>query len=186
VLLVAMVATALLPLYWALGAAFVACASFILVRGYSEATKKPATVLSLVPEPAEVSSTATGSFWPLAPISASDAMTYDAMADNAMADSVTALNVRESGTADEDALIAGIADDIPDNVIPLERPKYTLQQALNPATPPEILAEIAAQAPHLRPQVAENPATYPALLNWLASLNDIDVDLALQRRPMAA
>jgi len=64
-------------------------------------------------------------------------------------------------------------------VIPLARPKWTPQQAMDPATHPGLLARIAFEAPHLRPQVARNPSASGELLNWLAGLNDPDVNLAL-------
>ena len=34
-----------------------------------------------------------------------------------------------------------------------------------------------------RPDLAANPATYPALLDWLAALHDPAVDTALATRP---
>ncbi len=61
-------------------------------------------------------------------------------------------------------------------------PLYTAAQAIDPATPLATLAEIVEVAPHLRAQVAANPSTYPALLDWLANLGDPDVDLALRMR----
>jgi len=64
-------------------------------------------------------------------------------------------------------------------MVPLARPKWTPQQAMDPATHNELLARIAVEAPHLRPQVARNPNASPDLLNWLAGLNDPDVNLAL-------
>ena len=64
-------------------------------------------------------------------------------------------------------------------VIPLARPKWTPQQAMDPTVHPGLLARIAAEAPHLRPQVARNPSARPELLNWLAELDDPDVNLAL-------
>jgi hypothetical protein len=66
-------------------------------------------------------------------------------------------------------------------VIPLARPKWTPQQALDPATHPALLVRIASEAPHLRPQVARNPAAGPELLNWLASMDDPDVNLVLNQ-----
>jgi phosphoglycolate phosphatase-like HAD superfamily hydrolase len=41
---------------------------------------------------------------------------------------------------------------------------------------------IVQEAPHLRPHVARNPATYPALLDWLGALGDPEVDAALRSR----
>ena len=59
---------------------------------------------------------------------------------------------------------------------------FTPEQALDPSTPLEVLAQIVQDAPHLRPQVAANPSTYPALLEWLGNLGDPAVDAALRSR----
>ncbi len=59
---------------------------------------------------------------------------------------------------------------------------WTAAQALDPATPLADLALIVQEAPHLRPQVAANPSTYPALLDWLGALGDPAVDAALRAR----
>lgn len=59
---------------------------------------------------------------------------------------------------------------------------FTVDEASNPSTPLETLARIAAEVPDLRPAIAENPSTYPALLDWLDRLGDSDVDAALARR----
>jgi len=59
---------------------------------------------------------------------------------------------------------------------------FTAEQAANPATDPAVLSRIATEAPGLRPYLAWNPSTYPALLDWLASLNDPVVTAALQAR----
>ncbi|MBE7701927.1 hypothetical protein H9623_16660 [Oerskovia sp. Sa1BUA8] len=59
---------------------------------------------------------------------------------------------------------------------------FTAAQALDPSTPLEVLAQIVQEAPHLRPQVAANPSTYPALLEWLGNLGDPAVDAALRSR----
>ncbi|MBI9114357.1 proline-rich domain-containing protein [Sanguibacter suaedae] len=59
---------------------------------------------------------------------------------------------------------------------------YTAAQAADPATPPAVLADIVQHAPELRAQVAGNPTTYPALVDWLAQLGDPDVDAALRKR----
>ncbi|WP_338063862.1 hypothetical protein [Actinomyces ruminis] len=48
------------------------------------------------------------------------------------------------------------------------------------------LHELANNYPGLRPYIAENPRTYPALLEWLGSLGDPAVDAALARRNAAA
>lgn len=59
---------------------------------------------------------------------------------------------------------------------------YTAQQAGDPATAPAVLAEIVQHAPELRPHVARNPSTYPALVEWLGQLGDPEVDEALRSR----
>ncbi|WP_265522062.1 hypothetical protein [Oerskovia flava] len=59
---------------------------------------------------------------------------------------------------------------------------FSAAQALDPGTPLEVLAQIVQDAPHLRPQVAANPSTYPALLDWLGNLGDPAVDAALRSR----
>ncbi|MBE6475958.1 MAG: hypothetical protein E7Z95_10425 [Actinomyces succiniciruminis] len=48
------------------------------------------------------------------------------------------------------------------------------------------LHELANNYPGLRPYIAENPRTYPALLEWLGILGDPAVDAALARRHAAA
>ncbi|WP_407317373.1 hypothetical protein UQW22_12710 [Isoptericola halotolerans] len=60
--------------------------------------------------------------------------------------------------------------------------RWTPEQALDPATPLADLAQIVQEAPHLRPHVAANPSTYPALLDWLGALGDPAVDAALRTR----
>lgn len=60
--------------------------------------------------------------------------------------------------------------------------EYTRLQAADPSTPQQTLADIAALREDLRPVVALNPAAYPGLLQWLASLGEPAVDTALRRR----
>lgn len=60
--------------------------------------------------------------------------------------------------------------------------RYTPQQAADPSTPLQVLADIAGSEPALRPYVAANPSAYPELLSWLAQLGDPAVDEALRRR----
>ncbi|WP_418276536.1 hypothetical protein ACNHYB_01070 [Isoptericola jiangsuensis] len=60
--------------------------------------------------------------------------------------------------------------------------RWTADVALDPSTPLEDLATIVQEAPHLRPHVAANPSTYPALLDWLGALGDPGVDAALRTR----
>lgn len=62
---------------------------------------------------------------------------------------------------------------------------YTAAQASDPQTSGQTLADIAAQRPDLRPAVAANPSTYPALLDWLKSLGEPAVDAALAARAQA-
>ena len=62
---------------------------------------------------------------------------------------------------------------------------YTAAQASDPQTSGQMLADIAAQRPDLRPAVAANPSTYPALLDWLKSLGEPAVDAALAARAQA-
>ncbi|MCP2264171.1 hypothetical protein ACFQHV_20610 [Promicromonospora thailandica] len=67
-------------------------------------------------------------------------------------------------------------------VMPPVGGRWTAAVALDPATPLADLAKIVQEAPHLRPQVAANPSTYPALLDWLGALGDPQVDAALRTR----
>ncbi len=60
--------------------------------------------------------------------------------------------------------------------------RWTAAHAVDPATPLADLAQIVQEAPHLRPLVASNPSTYPALLDWLGALGDPAIDAALRAR----
>jgi hypothetical protein len=62
------------------------------------------------------------------------------------------------------------------------RRPYDARTASDPHTPLEVLADIAATEPSLRPYLAANPSTYPALLDWLGKLGDPAVDEVLRRR----
>lgn len=62
---------------------------------------------------------------------------------------------------------------------------FTAQQAADPGTPPQMLADIAALRADLRPIVAGNPSSYPGLLEWLGSLGEPAVDAALAARATA-
>lgn len=62
---------------------------------------------------------------------------------------------------------------------------FTTQQAADPSSTGELLAAIAGGRPDLRPYVASNPSTYPALLEWLGGLSDPAVDSALHARSSA-
>ena len=52
----------------------------------------------------------------------------------------------------------------------------------NPNAELATLHELANNYPGLRPYIAANPRTYPALLEWLGTLGDPAVDAALARR----
>lgn len=62
----------------------------------------------------------------------------------------------------------------------------TAAQAADPATPLQVLADLAAHRPDLRAAVAANPAAYPGLLEWLGTLDDPAIDSALRARAAAA
>lgn len=55
-------------------------------------------------------------------------------------------------------------------------------EAINPDTPLDRLQTIAQDAPELHPLLALNPSTYPDLLDWLAELQDTQVNDALAKR----
>lgn len=57
-----------------------------------------------------------------------------------------------------------------------------IQRASDPATPLEELQFLAQNHPSLRPLIAENPSTYPELLEWLSEFSDPEIAAALQRR----
>ncbi|GEL94791.1 DUF7937 domain-containing protein [Cellulomonas composti] len=59
---------------------------------------------------------------------------------------------------------------------------WTAEQAADPRTELADLATIAAQAPELRVHLAENPSTYPDLVEWLRQLDDPEIAAALARR----
>lgn len=59
---------------------------------------------------------------------------------------------------------------------------YTAAQASDPGTPGQVLADVAALRPDLRPVVATNPSAYPGLLSWLGELGEPAVDSALRAR----
>jgi hypothetical protein len=63
-----------------------------------------------------------------------------------------------------------------------QRPTGPAARAADPNTPQVQLHMLASDHPELRPQIAENPNTYPELLQWLAELGDPAVDAALARR----
>lgn len=55
-------------------------------------------------------------------------------------------------------------------------------KATDPSTSHSELYELARHRPDLRPQIAGNPNTYPALLEWLGGLGDPAIDSALSQR----
>ncbi len=57
-----------------------------------------------------------------------------------------------------------------------------LARASDPNAPLEDLHRLAQDYPGLRPAIAANPSTYPALLEWLGSLGDPAVNAALAAR----
>jgi hypothetical protein len=61
-------------------------------------------------------------------------------------------------------------------------PDRQARAAADPSTSGQDLMSIAGGRPDLRPAVAANPSTYPALLDWLRALGDPTVDAALARR----
>lgn len=58
-------------------------------------------------------------------------------------------------------------------------------RAADPNTSHSELYQLANDHPELRPQIAENPNTYPDLVAWLGSLGDPQIDAALRRRGQA-
>lgn len=60
-----------------------------------------------------------------------------------------------------------------------------LRRAGDPSTPLAELQDLAQNVPEARPYIAENPSTYPALIEWLAEFEDPDIHAALARRERA-
>ena len=58
-------------------------------------------------------------------------------------------------------------------------------RATDPNAELSTLHELAQNYPGLRPYIAANPRTYPALLDWLGSLGDADVSAVLASRTQA-
>lgn len=56
------------------------------------------------------------------------------------------------------------------------------KQAADPTSPLASLAEIAHKHPELRATIAANPSTYPDLLDWLAKLDDSEINAAIAGR----
>ncbi|EXF26019.1 hypothetical protein BG28_06355 [Nesterenkonia sp. AN1] len=63
-----------------------------------------------------------------------------------------------------------------------QSPTGPAARAADPHTPQVQLQMLAGDHPELRPLIAQNPNTYPELLQWLAELHDPAVDAALARR----
>lgn len=61
-----------------------------------------------------------------------------------------------------------------------------LRLAQDPSTPLHTLQQLAQEYPGLRPAIALNPSTYPALLDWLGALGDPLVNQALAQRSAVA
>ena len=59
-------------------------------------------------------------------------------------------------------------------------PRTPADEATDPATAPDRLYDIVVAHPHLRADVAANPAIYPELRAWLAGRHDPDIDAALE------
>ena len=59
----------------------------------------------------------------------------------------------------------------------------TRAAALDPSTPLERLAALALESAELRLLVAANPATYPALLDWMHALDEPALTSAIEARP---
>jgi hypothetical protein len=82
----------------------------------------------------------------------------------------------------------GMANPQPDSQADSEQPVatnsygFTVEQALDPNTDQQTIAQIAQYAPELRPCLARNPNTYPELLNWLGQLGDPAINAALASR----
>ena len=102
--------------------------------------------------------------------------------DGPVADAQPAQDVAaDSAAADQysaDSYAASAAQQEPQATNPYG---YTAQMALE-TTDQELIAKIAQYAPELRPCIARNPSTYPALVDWLAQLNDPAVNAALATR----
>ncbi|WP_067779292.1 hypothetical protein [Actinomyces vulturis] len=60
-----------------------------------------------------------------------------------------------------------------------------LAKAKDPSTPLTDLHVLAQDHPELRAAIASNPSTYPALLEWLGSLGEPDINAALRARSAA-
>lgn len=109
---------------------------------------------------------------------AQDVAADSAAADQYSADSYAASAAQQQPAQDQYAAAQYAAQQEPQATNPYG---YTAQMALETADQ-ELIAKIAQYAPELRPCIARNPSTYPALVDWLAQLNDPAVNAALATR----
>lgn len=109
---------------------------------------------------------------------AQDVATDSAAADQYSADSYAASAAQQQPAQDQYTAAQYAAQQEPQATNPYG---YTAQMALE-TTDQELIAKIAQYAPELRPCIARNPSTYPALVDWLAQLNDPAVNAALATR----
>ena len=121
-------------------------------------------------------------------VTAEDGPVADAQpAQDVAADSATASAAADQYSADSYAASAAQQQPAQDQYAAQQEPQatnpygYTAQMALE-TTDQELIAKIAQYAPELRPCIARNPSTYPALVDWLAQLNDPAVNAALATR----
>lgn len=109
---------------------------------------------------------------------AQDVAADSAAADQYSADSYAASVAQQQPAQDQYTAAQYAAQQEPQATNPYG---YTAQMALE-TTDQELIAKIAQYAPELRPCIARNPSTYPALVDWLAQLNDPAVNAALATR----
>ena len=107
-----------------------------------------------------------------------DVAADSAAADQYSADSHAASAAQQQPAQDQYSAAQYAAQQEPQATNPYG---YTAQMALE-TTDQELIAKIAQYAPELRPCIARNPSTYPALVDWLAQLNDPAVNAALATR----
>lgn len=109
---------------------------------------------------------------------AQDVAADSAAADQYSADSYAASAAQQQPAQDQYTAAQYAAQQEPQATNPYG---YTAQMALE-TTDQELIAKIAQYAPELRPCIARNPSTYPALVDWIAQLNDPAVNAALATR----
>lgn len=66
--------------------------------------------------------------------------------------------------------------------VALPSPNPRAAEARDPETPLALLADLAYDHPELRSVIAENPSTYPELIEWLRELQDPAINAAIARR----